>query len=82
MTPAGEVGVVSELYEARLARRILNGGPDCASAARLLLEHVEPATLAVAFALVGEQGPLSEVAVDCIADAWETYRVVMHQGWD
>ena len=82
MTPASEVGVVSEVYEARLARRILDGGPDSASAARLLLEHVEPATLAVAFALVGEQGPLNEVALDCIADAWETYRLVMYQGWD
>jgi hypothetical protein len=74
--------VVSELYEVRLARSILEGGTEASTAAMTLLEYRDPATLDAAVALVGEQGTVTADAFDCVADAWETYRHLRYLGWD
>lgn len=74
--------VVSESYDARLARAILAGGSNAPAAAMALLESQEPATLSAAVALVADHGTMTQGAFDCVADAWETYRHVRHLSWD
>jgi hypothetical protein len=74
--------VVSERYDARLARAVIEGGPDASTAVMTLLEYGDPATLDAAVALVGEQGTVTADAFDCVADAWETYRHLKHFTWD
>ncbi len=73
---------VRERYDARLARAILEGGSNAPGAAMTLLEYCEPATLDAAVALIGDQGVVTDIAFDCVADAWETYRHVRHLSWD
>ncbi len=73
---------VCERYDARLARGILEGGPDAPTAAMTLLEYRDPPTLAAAVALLADYGMVTEAASNCVADAWETYRHVKHQSWD
>ncbi len=73
---------VCERYDARLARGILEGGPDAPTAAMALLEYRDPPTLAAAVALLADYGTATEAASSCVADAWETYRHVKHQSWD
>ncbi len=73
---------VSEHYDARLARAILEGGSSASAAAMMLLEYRDPSTLDAAVALVADQGTVTEDAFDCVADAWETYRHLKHLCWD
>jgi hypothetical protein len=73
---------VSERYDVRLARTILDGGSNASTAAMTLLEYREPATLDAAVALIADQGTVTGDAFDCIADAWETYRHLKHLTWD
>ena len=73
---------VSERYDARLARSILEGGSSASAAAMTLLEYRDPSTLDAAVTLVADQGTVTEDAFDCVADAWETYRHVKHLCWD
>ncbi len=74
--------IVSERYDARLARLILAGGSSAPQAAMNLLENRDPATLDAAVGLVADEGSLTEGAFDCVADAWETYRHLRHLCWD
>ncbi|MFI4978089.1 MAG: hypothetical protein ACHQC8_05375 [Solirubrobacterales bacterium] len=76
--------VVSERYETRLARAILEGGSNASTAAMTLLEYRDPATLDASLALVADQGAVTEDAFNCVAvaDAWETYRHLKHLAWD
>jgi hypothetical protein len=74
--------IVSERYETRLARAILEGGSNASTAAMTLLEYRDPATLDAAVALVADQGAVTEDAFNCVADAWETYRHLKHLAWD
>jgi hypothetical protein len=71
-----------ERYDARLARSVLEGGPNALTAAMTLLEYGDPPTLTAAVALLAEHGTVTEDAFNCVADAWETYRHVKHQSWD
>lgn len=71
-----------EIYEARLARRISEGGPGAAEAAMALLEHRDPPSLEAAAAIVRDHRTISPDAFDCLADAWETYRHIQHQSLD
>ncbi len=73
---------VSEHYRARLARAILEGGPNALEATMMLLEHGEPDTVEAAVALVADQGKVTGAAFDCIADAWDTYRHLKDLTWD
>lgn len=47
-----------------------------------LLEHFQPQTIGAAVGLVEAEGALTVEAFDRIADAWATYRHVMHLTWD
>jgi hypothetical protein len=71
-----------ERYDARLARSVLDGGPNAVTAAMTLLEYSDPPTLTAAVALLADHGAVTEDAFNCVADAWETYRHVKHQSWD
>lgn len=82
MTPVHSRTGISELYEARLARRVLDGGSNASAAAMTLLEYREPQTLSAAIALVAAQGAVTEDAFDRLEDAWETYRHLQHLCWD
>ncbi len=82
LTAARAMTAVSERYDARLARSILEGGSNASTAAMTLLEYRDPATLDAAVALVADQGTVTEDAFSCIADAWETYRHLKHLCWD
>lgn len=73
---------VSESYDARLARSILDGGPGAPTAAMTLLEYADPPTLTAAVALIADFGTVTQDAVNCVADTWETYRHVKHLSWD
>jgi hypothetical protein len=73
---------VSERYDARLARDVLEGGSSAPRAAMTLLEYSDPATLHAAIALVAEEGAVTGDTFDCVADAWETYRHLKHLCWD
>ncbi len=73
---------VCERYDARLARHVLEGGPNAPTAAMTLLEYGDPPTLTAAVALLADYGTVTENAFNCVADAWETYRHVKHQSWD
>lgn len=75
-------GAVSERYEARLARAVLNGAANAPAAAMELLEHSEPATRDAAVALIADHGTMTVGAFDCLVDAWETYRHVRYLSWD
>lgn len=74
--------VVSERYDARLARDVLAGGSSAPRAAMTLLEYRDPGTLDTAIALFAEEGAVTGDAFDCVADAWETYRHLKHLCWD
>lgn len=74
--------IVSERYDARLARDVLAGGSSASRAAMTLLEYSDPATLDAAIELVAEQGAVTGDAFDCVADAWETHRHLKHLCWD
>jgi hypothetical protein len=74
--------IVSERYDARLARIILADGSSASQAAMTLLEYRDPATLDAAVGIVSEEGTVTEDAFDCVADAWETYRHLKHLCWD
>jgi hypothetical protein len=73
---------VAELYDARLARAILEGGAHAPAAAATLLEYCEPSTLDAAVGLIARYGMVTQDAFDCVADAWETYRHMRHLSWD
>ncbi|MFZ2050490.1 MAG: hypothetical protein WB698_01545 [Solirubrobacteraceae bacterium] len=73
---------VCERYDARLARSILEGGPDAPAAAMTLLEYDDPLTLTAAVALIANYGMVTKDAFSCLANAWETYRHVRYQSWD
>jgi hypothetical protein len=47
-----------------------------------LLEHLDPATLQAALALLARHGTITSDAFDCVADAWETYRHLKDLSWD
>jgi len=79
---ARAMGAVSEHYDARLARSILEGGSNAPAAAMTLLEYRDPSTLDAAVALVADHGTMTEGAFNCVADAWETYRHLKHLTWD
>ena len=67
--------VASQRYDARLARRILEGGTDASRAAMTLLEYGDPSTLDAAVAMIADHGTVTAAdAFDCVTDAWETYR--------
>jgi hypothetical protein len=72
----------AELYDARLARAILQGGGRAPAAAATLLDYCEPSTLDAAIRLISRHGTVSQDAFDCVADAWETYRHMRHLSWD
>lgn len=74
--------VVSETYDARLARAVLHAGPEAPSAAMAFLERNDPATLDAAVALIAPYGAIKKGAFDFLADAWETYRHLRHLSWD
>ncbi len=82
MSATHSTSVVSERYDARLARAVLEGGSNASMAVMALLEYRDPATLDGAVALVAEQGRVTEDAFDRIADAWETYRHLRYLTWD
>lgn len=65
-----------------LARSVTKGAPDASIAAMELLERFQPQTIGAAVGLVAAEGTLTVEAFDCIADAWATYRHVMHLSWD
>ncbi len=73
---------VSERYDARLARSILDGGTAAPTAAMTLLEYADPPTFTAAVALLADFGTVTQDAFHCVADAWETYRHVKHLSWD
>ncbi len=80
VAPTG--GAISERYEARLARTILDGAANAPAAAMELLEHCEPPTRDAAVALIADHGTITVGAFDCLVDAWETYRHLRHLSWD
>jgi len=71
-----------ERYDARLARSVLEGGPNATTAAMTLLEYADPPTLTAAVALIADVGTVTQDAFNCVADTWETYRHVKHLSWD
>ena len=73
---------VAELYDARLARAILEGDAHAPAAAATLLEYCDPCTLDAAVGLIARHGMVTQDAFDCVADAWETYRHMRHLSWD
>lgn len=79
---AGVRSTLSERYDARLARRILAGGSSAPKDAIALLEYCDPETLDVAVGLVAEEGALTQDVIDCVTEAWETYRHLKHLCWD
>lgn len=62
-------------YDARLARRVLDGEPDATQAAVVLFERHEPDTLDDAARLVSAHGELTPSAFDAVADAFDIHRL-------
>jgi hypothetical protein len=63
------------MWDARLARQVIDDEPgDGTAAALTLFERNGPDSLAQATALVSAAGPLTDGALDRVRHAWDLYR--------
>jgi len=72
----------ASLYEARLGRAVLRGGPGASVSALRLLELWEPRSLCTALSALAAMGQISPATFDSVAEAWEMYRHTRDLAWD